>query len=92
MNTNNTTGNSSRKKMAANLYRKMKLFTDDLGHDIFRIFIKLQTSLKAERNIRLTPGLLQNKAEGLRNTNNTSRKLEIMCGNRDFTMKNYCFN
>ena len=55
-NTNNTTENSSRKKMAADLYRKMKRFTDDLSHDLFRIFIKLQTSLKAEQNIGLTPG------------------------------------
>ena len=69
--------------MAENEFRDAP-FTDDL----FDIFIKLQTSLKAERNIRLTPGLLQNKAEGLRNTNNTTRKLEIMCVIRDYTMKN----
>ena len=54
--------------MAAKLCRKMKPFTDDLC----RNFIKLQTSLKAEQNIRFTPGLLENKAEGIRNTNNTT--------------------
>ena len=77
------TGTIIRKKTAKNEFRDVP-FIDDL----FDIFIKLQTSLKAERNIGFTPGLLQNKAEGIRNTNNTSRKLDIMCGNRDYTMKN----
>ena len=62
------TGTIIREKTTENEFRDVP-FTDDL----LDIFIKLQTSLKAERNNGFTPGLLQNKAEGIRNINNTTR-------------------